>query len=73
MVRIKKSDQELHEHFRRNFYRRLHNVFNDIETLSRCSDPRYYKYSSNEIEESFEKLDKRLKDVKIMFLKNLES
>jgi hypothetical protein len=62
-----KTDNVKRDRFVRIVERRVNKLFNDLESLGKCSNKRNYEYSENDVKKIFGELDKKFREIRLQF------
>jgi len=64
---ISLGDNIKRERFLRIAESRVNKILNGLENLGKCSNPRNYQYTDDEIRKIFREIDRKVKEVKFQF------
>jgi hypothetical protein len=67
-LNTKQDTDQKRERFIRIAERRVNKILIDIESLSKCSNKRNYKYDDDDIKKIFKAIDDKLKVTRLLFL-----
>ena len=71
MVKIKKEDETKREKFIRLAENRTKRVLDDLRILGNCSSSKYYDFTMEDVNDIFDEIEKKTKDVKNLYLTEL--
>ncbi len=71
MVKVKKENETRREKFVRLAENRTKRVLYDLRILGNCSNTKYYEFGPEDINEIFSEIEKKVKDIKNLYLTEL--
>jgi len=71
MVKIKKENETKAEKFIRMAENRTKRILEDLRILGNCSNSKYYGYTIDDVDLIFNEIEKKIKDIKNLFLTEL--
>jgi hypothetical protein len=61
------NKEKKRDRFVRIVERRVNVIFNNLDSLGKCSNKRNYEYTQDDVKKIFGEIEKKFKDVKAMF------
>lgn len=70
---ITRNKETKKNRFIRIVERRVNNILNDLDSLSKCADKKNYEYNPEDVKQIFNEIEKKLREVKMVFQRSNNS